>query len=200
MVRFIFLGLFLAAVAVPYAAGANEKPRFSESTLELCASEFAQFEQDWTAECLINAIRAWNVGALKELTADTRAFDCRRHRPCNEDFVFGPAPWSGAPMEKRSLFDMISAARAVTVDYVQGEDGSVEAVFYPGWGEEAHYPRPELTSANWMHSFFICKMEFEPSLGVWLIADGFCHSEMSDMPALHDPERNVEPLPDARNA
>lgn len=198
MVRFFFLGLFLAAVAVPFAANANEKPRFSETTLELCPAEFAPFEKEWTAECLINAVRAWNVGALIELTATPTAFQCSRGAHCNEDFVFGPAPWTGAPMEKRSLFDMISAAQEITVEYVQREDENIEAIFYPGWSKSSEYAKPELTSANWMNVFFVCTMEFEPGLGVWLIADGFCHSEIggSAMPREYD----VEPLPGARNA
>ena len=73
MFKYIFLGLLLVAVAVPLIAKANEKPRFSDSTLELCPEEFAPYEAEWTAECLVNAVRAWNIGALIELTADATA-------------------------------------------------------------------------------------------------------------------------------
>jgi len=200
MFRFVFLGLLLATVVAPIAVNASEKPRFSETTLELCPAEFAQFEEEWTARCLINAVRAWNIRALSELTADSATFECRSGASCREDFAFGPAPWNGAPMEKRSLFDMISTANEVTIEYVRSEDGGVEAIFYPGWSEDAWYPRPELTSANWMHSFFVCAMEFEPSLGVWLISDGFCHSEMSAPPPLSDAGQLSRPLPGARSA
>jgi hypothetical protein len=200
MVRFLFLGIFLAAVASPFVAQANEKPRFSDTTLELCPVEYAQFEEEWTTQCLINAVRAWNVGALIELTASPNAFRCVRDQPCNEDFALGPAPWRDAPMEKRSLFDMISASQEVTVEYVSNEDGTVEAIFYPGWSKNAHSSKPELTNANWMNSFFVCKMEFQPDLGVWLIADDFCHSDTGTMPLPRELDRPVDPLPGARNA
>ena len=200
MFRYFFLGVLLAAVAVPLMVNANEKSRFSESTLALCPEEFAQYEAEWTAECLVNAVRAWNIGALIELTADTTAFECRRNRPCHENFVFGPAPWEGAPSDKRSLFEMIAAARTISVDYVQDAEGSIEAIFYPGWGYGAHQAKPELTSANWMNQFFVCAMEFSPDLGVWLIADGFCHSEIGTSPMPDEHDRYVEPLPPARSA
>jgi len=198
MFRFIFLLIFLAAMSVPLLARANDMPRFSATTLELCPETFAAHEPEWTAECLINAVRAWNVKAIAELTADPAAFACSANAPCHRDFVFGPTPWNGAEAEKRPLFYMISAAHVVTVEYVEGEHG-LEAVFYPGWSREARYPKPELNSANWMNSFFVCAMAFEPSLGVWLIADGFCHSEMGSREDAPE-ERHVEPLPDARHA
>ena len=200
MFKYICLGLFLAAVALPLIAKANEKPRFSDSTLELCPEEFAPYEAEWTAECLVNAVRAWNIGALIELTADATAFECRRNRPCHENFVFGPEPWDGANSEKRSIFDMISAARTISVDYLHDAEGNIEAIFYPGWTDEADYEKPELTSANWMNQFFVCAMEFEPNLGVWLIADGFCHSEIGTRSIPREPEHYVEPLPEARSA
>jgi hypothetical protein len=200
MFKYFFLGVLLAAVAFPLMANANETSRFSESTLALCPEEFAQFEAEWTAECLINAVRAWNIGALIELTADATAFECRRNRPCQENFVFGPAPWEGAPTEKRSLFDMIASARTISVDYVQDAEGAIEAIFYPGWTDGSQRAKPELTSANWMNQFFVCAMEFVPDLGVWLIADDFCHSEIGMPPVPHEHDRYVEPLPEARSA
>ena len=199
MFKYFFLGVLLAAVAFPLMANANEKSRFSVSTLALCPEEFAQYEAEWTAECLINAVRAWNIGALIELTADTTAFECRRNRPCHENFVFGPTPWEGAPTEKRSLFDMIAVARTISVDYVQDAEGAIEAIFYPGWTDGSQRAKPELTSANWMNQFFVCAMEFAPDLGVWLIADDFCHSEIGTQPVPHEHDRYVEPLPKARS-
>ncbi len=181
-------------------ANANEKSRFSESTLALCPEEFAPHEAEWTAECLVNAVRAWNVGALIELTADTSAFECKRNRPCNENFVFGPAPWDGAPSEKRSLFEMVAEARTMTVEYVQDAEGTIEAIFYPGWSYGSKHTKPELTSANWMNQFFVCTMKFSPELGVWLIADGFCHSEIGTSRRPREHDRYVEPLPQARSA
>jgi hypothetical protein len=200
MFRFFFLVVMLLALGLTYAR-ANEMPRFSEATLELCPESFAPYEAEWTVECFLNAIRAWNVGALSELTADPSAFECRSDAPCNEHFAFGPAPWDGAHDDKRPLYDMISGAQVVTVEYIEGDEG-LEAVFYPGWSEDAHYPKPELNSANWMNSFFICAIEFQPSLGVWLIADGFCYSDIGDgtTRARQDEEHYVEPLPEPRNA
>lgn len=200
MFRYFFLGVLLAAVAFPLMVNAEEKSRFSESTLALCPEEFAQYEAEWTAECLVNAIRAWNIRALIELTADTTTFECRRDRPCHENFVFGPAPWEGAPTDKRSLFDMIATARTISVDYVQDAEGSIEAIFYPGWTHGTHRAKPELSSANWMNQFFVCAMEFEPDLGVWLIADDFCHAEIGTTPPPREHDRYVKPLPGARSA
>ena len=200
MVRYFFLGVFLAAVAIPLIANAGEKSRFSESTLALCPEEFAPYEVEWTAECLVNAIRAWNIGALMELTADSTAFECGRNRPCHENFVFGPAPWIGAPSDKRSLFDMIATARTISVEYVHDADGSVEAIFYPGWTHGTQREKPELSSANWMNQFFVCALEFDVDLGAWLIADDFCHAEIGTSPSPRRRDRHVEPLPDARSA
>lgn len=200
MLKYFFLGAFLSAVAIPLIAYAGEESRFSESTLTYCPEEFAPHEVEWTAECLVNAIRAWNIGALMELTADSTAFECRRNRPCHENFVFGPAPWKGAPSDKRSLFDMVATARIISIDYVQNADGSVEAIFYPGWSYGTQREKPELSSANWMNQFFVCAMEFEPDLGVWLIADDFCHSEIGTSPSPRKRDRYVEPLPGTRSA
>ena len=145
MLKYFFLGVFAAAFAVPMMAEAGEKSRFSESTLALCPEEFAPHEAEWTAECLVNAIRAWNIGALSELAADPTAFECRRNRPCHENFVFGPTPWNGAPSDKRSLFDMVAMARTISVEYVQNADGSIEAIFYPGWTRGTQMEKPELS-------------------------------------------------------
>ena len=200
MFRYFFLGVLLAAVAIPFVANAEEKSRFSESTLALCPEEFAPYEPEWTAECLVNAIRAWNIGALMELTVDSSALECRRDRPCHEDFVFGPAPWKGAPSEKRSLFDMIATAHTISVEYIQNADGSIEAIFYPGWAMGTQREKPELSSANWMNKFFVCALEFKPDYGVWLIANDFCHAETGTRPPSRRQERYVEPLPGARSA
>ena len=200
MFRYLFLGVFLAAVAVPFVANAEENARFSETTLALCPEEFAPHEVEWTAECLVNAIRAWNIGALIELSADPSAFECKRNRPCHEDFVFGPAPWLGAPSDKRSLFDMIATARTISVDYVHNPDGSVEAIFYPGWTYGAQYDKPELSSANWMNEFFVCAMEFDAGLDVWLIAGDFCHAAFGTSLPPRRRDRHVEPKAGARSA
>jgi len=200
MFRYLFLAVFLAASVFSFLANANEKPRFSKTTLELCPEEFAPYEAEWTAECLVNAVRAWNIGALIELTADQSAFECRRNTPCNENFVFGPEPWEGAGSEKLSIFEMISSTRIISVDYLHNAEGDLEAIFYPGWGGESGDTKPALSSANWMNAFFVCAMEFKPSLGVWLIANGFCHSDIETTPATDEPEQYVKPLPGARNA
>jgi hypothetical protein len=198
MSRYFFLAALLAAVAVPATAG--EESRFSESTLAYCPVEFAPHEVEWTAECLVNAIRAWNIGALKELTADSNAFECRRNRPCHENFVFGPAPWKGAPSEKRSLFDMVAMARTISIEYVHNSDGSIEAIFYPGWSRGTQREKPELSSANWMNQFFVCDMEFDADLGVWLIADDFCHAEIGTTPRPRRRAPDSEELPRTRSA
>jgi hypothetical protein len=205
MFKYVFLGFLLAAVAFPFMAHADEKPRFSDSTLELCPEEFAPFEAEWTAECLVNAVRAWNIGALIELSSDPAAFECSHSRPCHEDFVFGPEPWEGAALEKRSIFDMIAVARMISVDYLHDADGNIEAIFYPGWSNESDQAKPELTSANWMNQFFVCAMEFDASIDVWLIADGFCHAEIGTPsvprePVPREPGPYIEPVPQARSA
>jgi hypothetical protein len=200
MFRYLFLAVLLAASVFSFLSYASVKPRFSETTLELCPEEFAQFEAEWTAECLVNAVRAWNIGALIELTADPSAFECRHNTPCNENFVFGPEPWEGAGSDKFSIFELISSARIISVDYLYNAEGNLEAIFYPGWGGESEDTKPALSSANWMNTFFVCAMEFEPSLGVWLIANGFCHSEIHPTPALSERNQNVKPLPGARSA
>jgi hypothetical protein len=95
---------------------------------------------------------------------------------------------------------MIAAARTISVEYVQDAEGDIEAIFYPGWADGTYRAKPELTSANWMNQFFVCAMEFSPDLGVWLIADGFCHSEIGASPIPDENDRYVEPLPQARSA
>jgi hypothetical protein len=165
---------FLFAVVIACLIGGHAQAQ--SMTLENCpgypGANSGTLDIAQSAACFLQAIYEKDKNVIAALAPQAR---CSTRRACDgpldEDesrFVFGPR----LPYYKRTMLEMITKAKSVTVAFTRDYGDIIDVTFIPRPGKKKSTP-----TDGWMSVFITCDFELNDEKSAWNVTHGFCFSE-----------------------